>query len=266
MKHILSNYWIAHIGQTLIILVAAALVVRFFHAMLGRAERRESRHGEPSRRATVYRLLASVIRYVIDFIAIVMILSGFHVQTTSIVASAGILGLAVSFGAQGLVQDVVTGVFLLYEDQFAVGEQVTFPNLTLSGTVREVGIRITRLTGTTGELVIVPNRLILEVQNHSRGTSSVAIMVPVSPVENPDRVQASLQRAVAVAASEGIVDATVTGVTAFATAQVTWTVSAPATVDNQLATDRQLRKTIAQALYQDGITLAGMAQKGSTHG
>lgn len=266
MNHFLSNYWVAHLGQTLIILVVAALVVRFFHAMLTRVEHRETIRGLPARRATVYRLAASVIRYVVDFIAIVMILSGFHVQTTSIVASAGILGLAVSFGAQGLVQDVVTGIFLLYEDQFSVGEHVTFPNLTLSGTVREVGIRITRLTGTTGELVIVPNRLILEIQNHSRGTSSVAVLVPISPVENPERVQASLERAVVEAAKEGVSDAVVTGVTAFASAQVTWTVSAPATLDNQSTTDRVLRKTIAQALYQDGITLAGMSKKGAGNG
>lgn len=266
MRKLLSNYWVAHLGETLIILVIAALVVRFFHGVLTRIERSEARRGLPQRRATVYRLLASIVRYVVDFVAIVMILSGFHIQTASIVASAGILGLAVSFGAQGLVQDVVTGMFLLYEDQFSVGEQITFPNLTLSGTVREVGIRITRLTGTGGELVIIPNRLILEVQNHSRGTTSVAVQVPVSPAEDPKRVQESLQRAVTLAADQGVAAATVTGVTAFASAQITWTVSAPATAANLSATDRTLRQAIAEALYQDSITLAGMVQKGSSHG
>ncbi len=266
MKHILGNYWTGHLVETVLILVSAALTVRFFQALLSRAEKRDTRRGLPPRRATIYRLMASIMRYVVDFIAIVMILSGFHIQTASIVASAGILGLAVSFGAQGLVQDVVTGIFLLYEDQFAVGEQVTFPNLTLSGTVREVGIRITRLAGTTGELVIVPNRLILEVQNHSRGTSSVSILVPISPEEDPERVNKSLERAVTAAQADGVSGATVTGVTAFASAQISWTVSAPATVDNQGAYDRLLRKKITQALYEDGITLAGMAQKGTAHG
>jgi small conductance mechanosensitive channel len=114
--------------------------------------------------------------------------------------------------------------------------------------------------------VIIPNRLILEVQNHSRGTTSVAVQVPVSPAEDPKRVQESLQRAVTLAADQGVAAATVTGVTAFASARITWTVSAPATAANLSATDRTLRQAIAEALYQDSITLAGMVQKGSSHG
>lgn len=248
-----------------LIIVAGVLTTRLGKSMLSRMEHRDQVRGLPARRTTVYRLLNSVLRYLVDFIVVVMVLDRFHVQTTSIVASAGIIGLAVSFGAQGLVQDVVTGLFLLYEDQFAVGDVITLPNLSLSGTVQEVGIRITRLTGSSGEEVIVPNRLILEVQNHSRGQTTVSITVPISPLEDPSRVRLSLESAVK-AVADRAPGAAVTGIAGFASGQVLWLVTAPVTYQQQSSIDRLLKEKIAQALYQNTITLAGMLPKGLPHG
>ena len=245
-----------------VIVVVGMLLIRVAQHMVNRIERKNRNQGLAARRTTVYRLLISVTRYAVDFLVIVMVLDQFHVHTTAIVASAGILGLAVSFGAQGLVQDVVTGLFLLYEDQFVVGDFITLPNLSLSGTVVEVGIRITRLRGSSGELVIVPNRLILEVQNRSRGQTTVSVMVPVSSAEDPDRVHAVLQAAV-----DELADTTpgveVAGIDSFTLGQVMWTVTAPADYEKGATVDKALKAKIARALYTNAM-VAGTA-KGSPH-
>ncbi len=217
--------------------------------------RMEDGKGATQRRRTVFRLLNSVVRYAADFIVVIMVLEQFQIRTTSLLAGAGILGLAISFGAQGLVQDVVTGIFLLYEDQFGVGDQVNFPALSLSGTVQEVGIRITLLTGLSGETVIIPNRLILEVKNLSRGSITVTVNVPVAPGQNPDKVRAALQEALSCAASKDI-HPSLEGITAFDPGTVTWTILAPATLATECAVDHRIRECVAQSFYRQGLNLA----------
>ncbi len=258
----IAHFWLSRLLAIAVIIGAGMLLIRLAQHIVNRVERKNRNQGLAARRTTVYRLLISVIRYAVDFLVIVMVLDQFQVHTTAIVASAGILGLAVSFGAQGLVQDVVTGLFLLYEDQFVVGDVITLPNLNLSGTVVEVGIRITRLTGTSGELVIVPNRLILEVQNRSRGQTTVSVMVPIPAAEDPARVHAVLQSAVD-ELTDATPGATVTGIDSFAVGQVLWAVTAPADYEKGAAVDKALKAKIANVLYANGM-VAGAA-KGSPH-
>jgi small conductance mechanosensitive channel len=196
-----------------------------------------------------------------------MVLEQFQIRTTSLLAGAGILGLAISFGAQGLVQDVVTGIFLLYEDQFGVGDQVNFPALNLSGTVQEVGIRITLLTGLSGETVIIPNRLILEVKNLSRGnmTVTVTVTVPVASGQNPEEVRSGLQEAVGCAKLAGIT-ATLSGISAFTPGTVVWTIAAPATLATECDVDHQIRECVVQSLYKHGLSFAELGKGQSADG
>lgn len=249
----------AHVLTAAAIVVAAGIVTQLGQRVMGRLER--AREGSPrdGRRKTLYRLLTSVLRYVVGFVALLMILDLFGVPTTSLLAGAGVLGLAISFGAQGLVQDIVTGIFLLYEDQYAVGDAITLPALSLSGTVTELGIRLTRLQGVTGELVNIPNRLILEVQNHSRGQTTVTVTVPVSPSADPDAVERVLT-ALASGAADTVPGVSVQGVTGFAPGQVLWAVSAPVRYQDAFQTGLTLRRSVADALYRHGIPLAGMLE------
>ncbi|POB12078.1 mechanosensitive ion channel family protein [Sulfobacillus sp. hq2] len=255
-------HWPPHmlwdLAESAVIILVASIFLRVMARVFKHME--TGRTGKPSqRKTTIARLLTSVVRYVTDFVVIVMVLGRFHVQTTSLIAGAGILGLAVSFGAQGLVQDVVTGIFLLYEDQFGVGDHVTFPALTLSGTVQEVGIRITRLTGLSGETVIVPNRLILEVKNYSRGSLGVSVVIPVSADENPDRVRRALDYAVQ-NLQDVVPGASLVGITGFSNGTVEWTISASATLATQSAASRDIREYVAQAFYDEHIHFAGMGK------
>lgn len=267
MTHvILPKHLLPHVIEALVAMGIAVVVARVLGRIIGLAENRhvQIRPDLAGRRSTLYRLLTSAIRYVVGFMALLTILDIFGVPTTSLLAGAGVFGLAISFGAQGLVQDIVTGFFLLYEDQYAVGDQITLPALSLSGTVVELGIRVTRLKGLTGELVSVPNRLILEVQNHARGQTTVSVTVPVAPSEDPDRVERVFQEAMQEMAHE-IPAATVAGITAFQLGQVVWTLSAPAGYQDAYRVGLALHRAAARAVHRHHIELAG-GLKGAFNG
>ncbi|SMC91816.1 mechanosensitive ion channel family protein [Sporomusa malonica] len=132
---------------------------------------------EEKRARTLSSLLHSIIRYTIYFIVAVMILQEFKIDTTSIVAGAGIIGLALGVGAQSLIKDFITGFFIILEDQYGVGDYVVIGDMT--GTVEELGFRVTKLRDGNGILHIIPNGSILRVSNYTRGHMQATVNVPV---------------------------------------------------------------------------------------
>ena len=119
------------------------------------------------------KLLQNVLTYAVYFIAIIMILSALTINVQAMLAGAGIVGLAVGFGAQSLVKDVITGFFIIFEDQFSVGDYVRIGQF--EGTVEEIGLRTSKVKSFTGEINIIPNGSIVEVTNFSI-YNSVAVL------------------------------------------------------------------------------------------
>ncbi len=130
------------------------------------------------RQRTISRLLQSVISYVVYFSAIIGILSSLNIKVAGLLAGAGIVGLAIGFGAQSLVKDVITGFFIIFEDQFGVGDYIKIN--AAEGTVVEIGLRTTKINGGTGEQFIIPNGAIGEVVNYSVNNSKIFIDLQMS--------------------------------------------------------------------------------------
>jgi moderate conductance mechanosensitive channel len=126
---------------------------------------------------TMSTLTVSVFKYSVYIMAIVIILTNVF-QLTSILAAAGIGGLAIGLGAQSLIKDIISGFFIVMEDQFVVGDLITIDNMT--GTVEDLELRVTRLRNFNGDLYIVPNGEIKRVTNHTRGNKAVLVDIPVS--------------------------------------------------------------------------------------
>jgi small conductance mechanosensitive channel len=133
---------------------------------------------EEKRARTLSVLLKTILRYTVYFIATVMLLQEFNIDTTSIIAGAGIIGLAVGVGAQSLVKDVITGFFIIFEDQYAVGDYIVSDNM--SGTVEEISFRTTKLRDSNGVMHIIPNGAIARVSNYTRGHMQAVINIPVA--------------------------------------------------------------------------------------
>jgi small conductance mechanosensitive channel len=136
-------------------------------------------------------LLQSLVMYIIYFIALLMILQELHVKTTSILASAGILGLVAGLGAQNLVKDVIAGFFMVLEDHFTVGDYVQIGSL--AGFVTEFGLRATRLTDWGGEIHIIPNGQITQITNHSRSNRRALVDIKIAYQEEPGKVMEVLK-------------------------------------------------------------------------
>lgn len=114
---------------------------------------------------TVGKLVSNILSYGLNFIIILLVLEKLGIPIMPLLAGASVLGLAVGFGAQSLVKDVLNGFFIIFEDQFGVGDVIQTGNF--KGTVEQIGLRMTRIRSATGEQYIIPNGLITEVTNFS---------------------------------------------------------------------------------------------------
>ena len=138
------------------------------------------------RAKTMGDLLKSVITGVLVAIFGTMILSQLGVNIAPIIASAGIIGIALGFGAQSLVKDFLSGVFMIFEDQYGVGDVIDVGEA--NGTVEAVSLRVTRLRALDGTVWYVPNGEILRVGNKSQNWSRAVVDVGVGYDEDLGRV------------------------------------------------------------------------------
>lgn len=162
---LLASALVRRAGTIVVILVAALLVMRLSTAGTRRLLRpRGDRAVDDIRRRTLQPLLDNVVQYVVVFIAVVMILRQLGVDATAIVASAGIVGLAVGFGAQTLIRDLIAGFFLLSEGLIRVGDEIAFEGKT--GIVERINIRTTQLRTPEGVLWTIPNGMLQVFGKH----------------------------------------------------------------------------------------------------
>ena len=141
-----------------------------------------------SRTKTVFSLLDGFVKYACAIVIIILVLKACGVDTAALVASVGVLTLVVGLGAQPLIADIIAGIFIIFEDEYHVGEIVTINDFR--GTVMEIGIRSTRLIDAAGNIKIINNSSIGDVINLSRELSLAVVDcdfpydVPVEIVEN----------------------------------------------------------------------------------
>src|SRR5690625_6067046 len=126
---------------------------------------------------TLEKLLANVFSYTMIFIYIVMFFAALGIVCGPLIAGAGVIGLAISFGAQGLVSDIVTGFFIILEQQLEIDDYVTTAGY--DGVVEEIGLRTTKIRSFDGTLNYVPNRYIEGVANHSRGNMQALVDIGI---------------------------------------------------------------------------------------
>jgi small conductance mechanosensitive channel len=137
------------------------------------------------RAATISSVLRSVVSALVFTIAVILILGELGINIAPILASAGIVGVAVGFGAQNLVKDFISGIFMMLEDQYGVGDRVDLG--PASGTVVAVSFRVTTVRSDNGDLWYVRNGEITRVGNTSQGNQ----LTPVTPAPPPSEAPAA---------------------------------------------------------------------------
>jgi small conductance mechanosensitive channel len=206
-----------------------------------------------NRATTIVSTLKKVIKYILVFIGLIMTLELLGINTASILATAGIGGLAIGFGAQSLVKDVITGFFILIEDQYSVGDYVQIRDMY--GIVEELGLRVTKIRAFSGDLYIIPNGSIDLVTNSSRGNMRALVVVSISNEENIERATTVLTEALEVFKdNESIVDGPkVLGVSNIGEYNIDINIWAKTKPMEQWAVEREIRKVAIEALQKANI-------------
>lgn len=208
------------------------------------------------REKTLRNLLKSFLSYVISFIVIVMVLELLGVPIGTLLAGAGVAGLAIGFGAQSLVKDIISGFFIIFEDQFSVGDYVEVSGV--EGTVETIGFRTTKIHGWTGEQYVIPNGNITQVINYSihNGLSVVDINLPYE--SDIVQVEKMITQIISELPAKYEVFATmpvVHGVQTLDLSNYVVRVIAETTPVYQWAGARYIRKEVKEQLYKEGIEI-----------
>ena len=151
--------------------------------------------GRSKRAATVTELLCGLLKYLAVIIAVIWGLSILGVNTSSVLAGVGIISLILGFGAQSLIEDIITGFFIIFEGQYNIGDIIILDDFR--GVVRNIGVRTTTIEDAGGNLKVVNNSDIRNFQNRSRLSSLAIVDVSVDYATNLKKLEGILEPALA---------------------------------------------------------------------
>jgi small conductance mechanosensitive channel len=284
--------WVAQTGssladgalRTLLILLIAMVIRALAHRIIGRVARGVGEGHAPSllrrhreraghgviprvapgvlerrrqRAATIGSLLRSIASFVIYGTAFVLILGEFGVNLAPIIASAGVIGVAVGFGAQNLIKDFLSGMFMMLEDQYGVGDVVNLG--PASGTVESIGLRVSTLRDSEGTVWYVRNGTIARVGNSSQHYSIALVDLPVGHGADIPRAIEVAERTAQAAVDESPLrelvagEVAVLGVQSITTEGLTLRVNVRTRPGQQDTVRRALAEAIASGFNQAGI-------------
>ena len=199
----LFGHWFLTHGVNLLIIVAGAFIVsRAAHLVLEHLQfKLARRHAdgdlEWQRRATTLGgIVTSAVTVIVGFVAILMLLRELTIDVLPILTGAGIAGLAIGFGAQNLVRDVISGFFLILEDQVRIGDLARINGV--SGTVEQINLRTIVLRDAEGAVQVFPNGSITALANLSKQFAYAIVDMRVAYSENIDRVMGTMREVGAV--------------------------------------------------------------------
>lgn len=239
------------IAFTIVKAIGRKIMEQTFKKVMSRKEISEGRT------LTLHKLAENIFSYALIFILIATLFNIFGLSVASLIAGAGIVGLAIGFGAQGLVSDVVTGFFLLLEKQIDVGDYITVGSF--DGIVESVGLRTTQIRSFNGTLNYIPNREIKSVSNHSRGNMRALVDIEISSNDNIDKAIDVMQRVCDRIAKENplIVDGpNVIGVQSLGSSNTVIRIIAKTENMEQWAVEREIRKAIKEVLDEHRLDIS----------
>ena len=252
----------AHLlARLLAVAVTTALLLLAYRLLLGLLDRIVQTRPlhETARMRTLASLVTSLVRWAIGFVAIVIILRELGVDVLPIIVSAGVLGLAIGFGAQSLIRDVISGFFLLFEGLLHVGDVVQIGATT--GTVESIGLRITTVRTEDGALRVVPNGQITEFANYSAGGVRAVVDVPVSrdvPIDQALAVLTEVATRWAGESGAALDRPAVPGIIGFSGGEVILRLTVLVEPQHRVAAETELRRRFKAAFDQHHWSPVGM--------
>lgn len=187
--------WISQNLLSIIFIIAAAflfnkfvptLITSLFRRVKYRAHGDTSEEDMIKRQNTLIGMFTAILKILVWVIAISTILGYFNIDLAPLIASAGIIGIAVGFGAQSLIKDFISGIFIILENQYRVGDSVQLDGA--SGTVEQITVRTTVMRDSSGNVHYIPNGMITHSINKSKDYSKINLLISVSPETDVDKL------------------------------------------------------------------------------
>jgi small-conductance mechanosensitive channel len=254
------------VPKVLLLVLVAFILIRLLHLVTNRLIRFSTR--ESGARAQQLRTVAGVITsvgiFIIVFLASMQILQQFGVNMGPLLASAGIAGLAIGFGAQTLVHDVINGFFILLENQYTIGEVVQVAGV--KGTVESMTMRRTTLRDDDGTVHVVPNSEIKIVSNLTRDWAQVALHISVAYGEDSDRIIKFLEEVGTDVRNDPefkddiVADPQVPGIERVAQGEVDYLMLVRTLPGRRFAVARELRRRIKECFEKNNVKAGNPAR------
>jgi moderate conductance mechanosensitive channel len=233
------------------------LIIKSGNILIDKSVSRKKRNPHflsESRSKTYGYVLKSILKYGVYFIGTLVILT--TILGLKGLAFSSIGGLAIAFAAQNLIKDVINGFFILFEDQYSVGDYITIEDK--SGIVEGVELRITKLRDFSGDLHIIPNGLIERVTNHSRGNRRVMLQIDIAYEENIDNAIKVINQICSNYSKESedmVEEAKVFGVSALKESSVSISIIGKSKPLTEVKCEMELRKIIKDGLDNNRIEI-----------
>ncbi|PTK95431.1 mechanosensitive ion channel family protein [Staphylococcus gallinarum] len=252
---------LSNLIMIVVYVVVAWIVLRFINKGIEQFFKiqNKGKKANKKRSNTLISLIQNVVSYVVWFIVLTTILSKFGISVEGIIASAGVVGLAVGFGAQTVVKDIITGFFIIFENQFDVGDYVKINSAgttVAEGTVKAIGLRSTRINTISGELTTLPNGSMGEITNYSVTNGESIVEISVSVEEDIDRVEEVLTKHFEAMRSKYylfVSNPKVVGINSITRDEIVLSISAETVPGEGFSGARILRKEIHKLFKDNGI-------------
>jgi small conductance mechanosensitive channel len=256
MDRFLDRVLIKEIVGPILIVLVSIIIYFVLKGIVDNVFRIKSRHIDRKKTKTINGLVDNLIKYFIVIVDAVMILDIFGIDTKTLIASLGVVGLVAGLAVQDTLKDFVAGMSIILENQYRVGDTITIKGFR--GEVISLGIKSTRLRSLAGEVMIVPNHLIEEVINHSVDKSVAIVDIPVSYDTNIDKLEKIL-RDLFVDLNKSITglkgDITLLGLQSFNDSSFSYRVCVDTVPMEHLRVERELKKAIKCALDKNHIEI-----------
>ena len=244
------------VALVLLYFIIAILVVKIIGLAISRLARKKYdklRTIDAKRLKTVLSVLKSFATIIIIFTWFLSALRIFGVNTSAIVTTAGIGGVAISFGAKSLVEDIISGIFLMLEDSFVIGDDITVAGKT--GNVEKIGLRTTTIRDYNGELHVIPNGEIRVVTNRNKNIQRALITVPIAYDADAQMAMDILTEALKKVDDDHAVieNVSVWGITDFNNNGVVISCAAKTVPGEQWRIERLMRQVALEELRRNGI-------------